>query len=69
MNADRRRHPTAPRDRQLIGHVRFDDFAEGIIQCGMRRQPPDDASDDFMRGYREGERQTAISELLTGEAG
>ena len=60
---DRRRHPTHPRDRCLISEVRFDDFAEGMIQYGMLKRKPDNASADFLRG-REEARQTAISELL-----
>lgn len=61
---DRRRHPTAPRDRQLIAHIKFDDFAEGIIQYGMLMREPDNASADYLRG-REQARQTAISEVLS----
>lgn len=64
---DRRRKPAAPRDRQLLAHVRFDDFALGMIEYGMMMQPANDASAEYMRG-REEARQTAISELLGDSA-
>jgi len=66
MNADRRSKPAFRGDRQLISAVRFDDFALGMIEYGMMMQAPDDASADYLRG-REEARQTAISEVLTGE--
>lgn len=66
MNTDRRR-PAAPRDRQLIAHLRFDDFAEGIIQYGMSMAEPANASRDYLRG-REEARQTCISEVIAGGA-
>ena len=60
---DRRRKPAHPGDRCLISEVRFDDFAMGMIDYGMLKREPDDASADYMRG-REEARQAAISELL-----